>query len=144
MPYKKTVSFEIRTLNNIIRRQIIGSENIKYVNDLTGATSWVIGYLVNNSDKNIYQRDIEKEFSIRRSTVSKILTKMEERGLIVREPVSSDARLKKIVLTPKALELNKLVENDIVKIDERITQGLTNEEIDAFMETISKIKSNLI
>ena len=87
MTYKHTVRFELRTLNNMIHRQIVASKNIKYVDELTGATSWIIGYLVHNRDKDIFQKDIEREFSVRRSTVSKTLSVMENKGLIRREAV---------------------------------------------------------
>lgn len=143
LPYKRTVGLELRTLNNMLHRQIIGSKNIRYVNELTGATSWIIGYLAHHQDKDVFQRDIEKEFSIRRSTASKCLSFMEQKGLIMRESVDYDARLKKLVLTERSIELHKLVENDIQEIEEKITEGLTDEEIDTFLTVISKIKNNL-
>lgn len=141
--YKHTVGFEIKTVNNMIRRKISMSENIRYVDELTGATSWIIGYLVHNHDRDIFQKDIEKEFSIRRSTASKALSIMEEKGLIKRESVPYDARLKKLVLTKRAIELHKMVENDLVDIDKKMIAGLSDEEINTFIATIQKIKKNL-
>lgn len=143
MPYKHTIGFELRTLNNIIHRQIIASKNIKLVDELTGATSWIIGYLVHNCDRDIFQKDIEKEFSIRRSTASKALSIMEQKGLIRRESVDHDARLKRLVLTERAIELNKLVEGDLEEIERRLTNGLTEEEINLFSAIVEKIKKNL-
>ena len=139
MAYKHTIGFELRTVNNMLHRQIIASENIKRVDELTGATGW----LVHNRDRDIFQKDIEKEFSIRRSTASKALSIMEEKGLIKRESVPYDARLKKLVLTDRAIELNKIIEIDIVEIDKKMTAGLSDEEISAFIATIQKIKKNL-
>lgn len=143
MPYTHNVGFELRTLNNMIHRQVISSKNIKYVDELTGTTSWIIGYLVHNRDRDIFQKDIEKEFSIRRSTASKALSIMEQKGLIKREPVAHDARLKRLVLTKRAIELNKIAETDLEEIDKRLKLGLTEEELDAFFSTIEKIKKNL-
>lgn len=62
MAYKHTIGFELRTVNNMLHRQIIASENIKRVDELTGATGWLIGYLVHNRDRDIFQKDIEKNF----------------------------------------------------------------------------------
>lgn len=143
LAYKHTIGFELRAVNNMLHRQIIASENIKRVDELTGATGWLIGYLVHNRDRDIFQKDIEKEFSIRRSTASKALSIMEEKGLIKRESVPYDARLKKLVLTDRAIELNKIIETDIVEIDKKMTAGLSDEEISAFIATIQKIKKNL-
>ena len=68
---------------------------------------WVIGYLSEHEGKDVFQRDLEEEFSVRRSTATGILQLMEKNELITREPVSHDARLKKLVLTPKAIEIQK-------------------------------------
>lgn len=68
---------------------------------------------------------------------------MEEKGLIKRESVPYDARLKKLVLTNRAIELNKIIEIDIIEIDKKMTAGLSDEEISAFIATIQKIKKNL-
>ena len=61
---------------------------------------WIIGYLYQNRDKEVFQRDIQEQFSIRRSTVTGILQLMEKNGLITRSSVERDARLKKLELTP--------------------------------------------
>ena len=44
---------------------------------------------------DVYQKDIESFFKLRRSTVSSQLDTLEKKGLIQRVPVSHDARLKK-------------------------------------------------
>ena len=53
---------------------------------------------------DIYQKDVEKEFQIRRSTATGTLQILEKNGFIRREPVKQDARLKKLVPTDKAKE----------------------------------------
>jgi DNA-binding MarR family transcriptional regulator len=40
---------------------------------------WILKYLHDNSDRDIYQRDIEKQFGIGRSTVTTIIQLMEKR-----------------------------------------------------------------
>ena len=97
----------------------------KYVDNLTGTNGWVIGYLLENMDHDVYQRDIENAFSIRKSTVSKIIKLMENKDLIRRESVEYDARLKKIVLTDKAIEIHKMIKEDIVNVNKKFTENLT-------------------
>ena len=58
--------------------------------------------LFETMERDLYQRDIEEEFRIRRSTASGILKLMEKNGFIYRKSVARDARLKQIVLTEKA------------------------------------------
>ncbi len=87
MDNDRHIGFEMRILNNLIRREIDNSNSQKYVDSLTGSNGWIIGYLAANRDRDVYQRDIEEEFSIRRSTVSKTLQIMEQKGLVRREAV---------------------------------------------------------
>ena len=51
---------------------------------------------------DIYQKDIEKAFQIRRSSATGILQLLEKNGFIYRETVEWDARLKKLLPTPKS------------------------------------------
>ena len=54
---------------------------------------------------DVYQKDIEEEFRIRKSTVTGILKLLEKNGFIRRESVPQDARLKRIVPTARAESL---------------------------------------
>ena len=65
--------------------------------------------LLESLHRDLYQKDIEEEFQIRKSTVTGILKLMEKHGYIYRESVEKDARLKKIVPTPKAEELRPIL-----------------------------------
>lgn len=68
---------------------------------------------------------------------------MEKNGLVVREAVESDARLKKIVLTEKAIELKQNVENTLERFEAALTRGISEEEKDQFFRIMHKIKENL-
>ena len=104
---------------------------------------WIVGYLSENADKDIYQRDIEKHFTIARSTASKVLRLMEEKGLIQRQPVAHDARLKKIVLTQKAYEIKGLMREDSEIMERTLTQGFTEEELKTLHSYIQRMKENI-
>ena len=114
-----------------------------YVDSLTGTHGWVIRYLYENKDNDIFQRDIEKTFGVRRSTVTSMLQIMEKNGLITRGSVPYDSRLKKITPTEKALELHRRISDEIDAIEAELSAGLSEEEISAFISTIEKIKKNL-
>ena len=58
--------------------------------------------LLETMHREVYQKDIEEEFQIRKSTATGILQLMEKNGFISRESSKKDARLKRIVPTPKA------------------------------------------
>ena len=67
--------------------------------------------------------------ALRPSTASQLLKQMEKNGLIVRESVSYDNRLKKIVLTEKALKYKGQVVDDLTRLEETLVQGISQEEL---------------
>lgn len=142
MQPEKTVGFEVRSLNNLIKRDVERSEIFNMCRT-TGLHGWAIKYFYDNREKDIFQRDFEERFSIRRSTASKMLGLMEKKGLIERQSVSSDARLKKIVLTEKAVQLHERITQDILDREKRLLAGISPEKLEIFYEVIDTIKANL-
>ena len=140
MKTEKRIGFEIRALNNLIKRDVEKSDVFKETTNLHG---WAIKWFYENRERDIFQRDFENHFSIRRSTASNILSLMEKNGMIIRESVKCDGRLKKIILTELAIEVYNRIGKDIEKRERRISKGITKEELDCFYNVISKIKANL-
>lgn len=144
MEHRKSVGPEIRTLFHLIKRRIDGYAAECHLEKLTGVQGWIIGFLYDHEDKqDIFQRDIEAEFSIRRSTATGILQLMEKKGLIRREPVASDARLKKLILTPNAVEHHEAITRMIRTTEAQLTKGLTDEEVETFFSIAEKIRKNV-
>lgn len=141
-PRKDAIGYEIKTLSNLIRRRIDSSSI--FSEEVTGMQGWIIGYVYHNQQKrNIFQRDIEAEFLIRRSTATGILQLMEKNDMIIRMSVDYDARLKKIMLTPKAVAVHEAVVNELNHLEEQLAQGLSKEELDSFFTIIRKMKKNV-
>lgn len=145
---EKTVSRHIAEVNNLIHRRILSSEINKKAGateegSISHATACVISYLYDKNDEDIYQKDIEREFQVRRSTVSKELSLLEQKGLIKRVAVENDRRLKKIVLTQKSKSIIETLIPARKALDETITKGLDEKELKAFIKTLEKIKNNL-
>ena len=72
-----------------------------------------------------------------------MLNNMEKNGLIKRIAVSDDARLKKIVLTQKSIELYERISIAIDSVENKIAKNLTSEEIEVFNIVLNKIRNNL-
>lgn len=140
---KDNIGFEIKTVNNMIKRRVEMSEVKREIDNITGTHSQVVRYIAKHKGEDIFQRDLEEEFEIRRSTATGIINLMEKNGLVVREKVDYDARLKKLVLTDKALEINDIIDEDIIRIESLITRDISKEELAVFHKVIMKIKTNL-
>lgn len=143
MKHKESIGFAIRSLDNLITRKMIACAARNGVDELTVMHGWIIGYLYDNMEKEIFQKDIETEFSIARSTVTGILKLMEKKGYIIRESVPYDARLKKLVLTELGIEMNEKTRYSIDTMNEEIAACFTKQETEAFIQLAEKLKQSL-
>jgi len=135
--------FEVKSLANLVKREADSTIPYNDKDNLTGMQGFVIGYLFRNKDTDVFQRDLEARFLIRRSTATGILKLMEKKGLIERKPVPYDARLKKLTLTAKAIDHHENFLSEMDKLEVRAVKGLTEPEIEAFLLTLNKIKQNI-
>ncbi|MBE6786320.1 MAG: MarR family transcriptional regulator [Ruminococcaceae bacterium] len=140
---KERIGFEISHCARLIRRYMDANALKSYIDEMTGTHGWALRYFYQNRDRDVFQKDFEKEFDIRRSTASNILALMEKNGLITRQSVAHDARLKKIVLTQKALELHQRVDDAFFRMEKELSEGITDEEKNTLFEIIEKINNNI-
>ncbi len=68
---------------------------------------------------------------------------MEKNGLIERKAVCTDARLKKIVLTNKSLEIKNSIDEEVKKVEKNLKKDLTEEELKEFRRVLQKMSKNL-
>ena len=71
--FNDSIGHEIKVLNQVLQRKLIYSAKDKGVDKLTLMHGWIIAYLYDHRDEDVYQKDIENAFSIARSTVTSIL-----------------------------------------------------------------------
>lgn len=140
----RSVGFRLKSVNNLIRRKLDSEFDAMGCAELCGIQGPVIGYIYDRSrQQDVFQRDIERQFNIRRSTATVMLQGLEQKGFVLRVPVAWDARLKKILLTDKAIEQNFEIHRTIDRFNARLEEGLTQEEKDQFFLIMDKITENL-
>lgn len=142
--FRDPLGYRIKTLSNLMKRNMdkhFGPQHDR----ATMMQTWIIGFvqLRDSEGKDTFQKDIEEEFPINRSTTSEMLTLMSKRKLIKRVPVDYDGRLKKIVLTQKSLEIHEWINQTMIQLHEKLTNGLSSEEIEIFMDITDKMIRNL-
>jgi DNA-binding MarR family transcriptional regulator len=140
---KRKLGFEIGRTSRLIKRVLENNSQKEYIDKVTGTHGFALGFLHRNKDRDIFQKDFEKEFDIRRSTASHILSLMEENGMITRESVPYDARLKKIVLTEKALNIQTEVMCFFDNLEKEFEKDISEEELQIFYSVLDKINSNI-
>lgn len=143
---KRGIGVRLRLLNNAVRRYIDRyAEGKKALDSLSCSNGWIIGYVcdMNRCGKNVFQRDLENDFGITRSTASKVLGLMEKKGLIERVSVSHDARLKMIVPTEKSIKIGRIIKDDNEKLELQLKKGFSPQELKQLYGYLDRIQNNL-
>jgi DNA-binding MarR family transcriptional regulator len=131
---------EIKILNTAIERTL-NKEMAELGITYTQAT--VIGFLRKSSDKEICQKDVETSLGLTHPTVSSILSRLEEKGLIMTTPFSNDRRYKKIFLTDKSMDMAEAIQRKIEKISEDAFYGINEDRIEELSTLIKQIVRNI-
>lgn len=138
-----TIGYKIRLLHNQIHKRMESKRQENEKEPLTGMQRWTLGFLRDHDGEDIYQKDIETEFSVSRATASNMLAVMERKGLLQREAVAHDARLKKLVLTEKARALVDRSEQDMRDMEALLSKGLSETEIKNLKKYLDQMLLNL-
>ena len=111
---------------------------------ITAIQSRVMFYIMDHClEGPVFQRDVEQVFSLSRSTATGILQQLEEKDLLRRESVPSDARLKNLVPTPRAAELDAEVRACLRQTEVLLPRGLSEGQVQLFKETLAAMIRNL-
>ena len=139
------VGIKIKKIQSLIRKSIHNSETFKNNEELTNVIGWTIGFISRRNHEGIetYQKDVEKEFKISRSTATGLLQNMEKLDYIYREVSEADSRLKRIVLTDKSIELHKRVILTFDKLESKLLTGFSDTEKDMLFSFLLRLEKNL-
>ena len=137
------IGLHINKLSRIISRKVDAAVFNAIDDNITVSQAYVIDFITDNTDRDIFQKDLELEFGLKRSSVSLMLNNMEKSDLIKRVPVPEDARLKKIVLTEKASEISKKISVAIDSVESRVSESLGEEEVHLLLNMLNKIRTDI-
>lgn len=131
----------IKKANNLIDRCL---NNITLENKLLGGTQGLILRRIYESKNSpIYQKDLEKEFETRRSSMSQILESLEKDHLIKRVTTNEDKRLKKLIITKQGEKECELMAKKVVEFEAKLTDILTDKEAGNLKNNLEKLISSL-
>ena len=104
---------------------------------------WILAYLYECRDREVFQRDVERAFSITRSTVTNILQLMERKGYIQRCSVPQDARLKQLIITQEGIDAHQRMMLSLRQTDAFISGLLSEEENAEMLRLLDKLRQGL-
>ena len=135
--------FEIHRTDHMMSRKLEAGVKAEGIDEITLTHGWIIRFLYENQERDIYQKDIEKYFLVGRSTVTNIIQLMEKKGLIRREFVEYDARLKKVLLTEKGIQAHETIKALIREMNTGLLDGIEEEDVQVFLKVIRRIRENI-
>lgn len=130
----KVEDMHMGRLIGILSHQMVRNRNNPSVvmesDELTAMQKHVLKFiLLETLHSDIYQKDIEEEFQIRKSTATGILQLMEKKGFIYREYAKQDGRLKRIVPTDKAKDILPAILEHIDETERCLEKGIPREDV---------------
>ncbi len=137
------ICFYVKKLDQHISRHFHRLYSRKAVGECSMSNIWIVDYLYDHRDGDVFQREIEDGLTVNRATVSKMLKLMEGRKLIRREAFSGDARKKKLTLDDGGYALHRLCQSIRGEMEMQLSSSLTEEEKELFRSLCLKMIKNM-
>lgn len=141
LPHK--IGQSLMIVSKDLRRYFDRQTNTDSTPGMTGvqafALRWI--YFRQKDGYKTYQKDLEYEFGVSRSTASETLRVMEQAGMIRRVPVPQDARRKELVLTAQYLAILEQIAQRMDAAERTISELFTEEELDCLWRILDKLES---
>lgn len=139
---EKELGKKICHVSLLFRRKfdnLVATESAGYTDSLSGRNIWVLRYLEKHRGEDVFQKDLETAFKIRRSTVSHTVELMEQKGLLRRESVNGDARLKRLCLTSKAEEILSAVSRGVDRMEEQVREAFLPQDYEKLLQLLDQL-----
>jgi len=131
----------INCISNRLRNR---SQEVHTQLGIGSAQGKILNYvLVESEAHSVYQKDLEREFGLRPSTVTEMLNALEQKKLIQRVSDEWDGRYKKIIFTEKARSMKDRIRQEVEETEHLLLQGITEQEKQEFLRIAGKMLQNL-
>ena len=72
-----------------------------------------------------------------------MLQALEKKGYITKEGVEHDARLKKLILTEKAIKMHNSLDPVFEEFERILSVGISPEDMEIFLKVLEQIRNNI-
>ena len=139
--YDQKLSFHYLSMavHSMFQRKLLDSLKKRR---LTTGQPKVLDYLQDHDGAT--QKEIAAACHIEPGSLTAILSRMEQKGMIRRKMLGNDRRSLHGFLTPSGRQDQEAVRDAFVRLEDQIFQGISEEEREIFMRTFEKIYENLL
>ncbi len=92
----------------------------------------------------VSQLELARATHLKAPTVSVTLKNMEADGLVERKGDINDLRIIHVYLTDKGRQTDDKIREIHHMLDSRMTEGISQEELDALVATLTKMRDNML
>lgn len=131
----------VKMIEHLAKR--IGNAHLNEIG-LTQSQADVIFFLARESNKKIHQRDIERALNYSNPTITGLLNRLEQKGLITRTVDVNDSRMRLISLTNAALSIIEEIYRSIQETEKKLLEGFSKEEIELLAPLMARIAKNAL
>jgi DNA-binding MarR family transcriptional regulator len=137
MNIQETVDFQLRSTLFAMRRMynLLAAEN--------GITQGIGYALVNIGKDGIPSTKIAPMMGMTASSLSRLLKKMEDDGLVYKGEDKIDKRVTLIFLTKKGIEIKKQVEEVVLDFNHRLMKKLNKKDLTGFVKVNEIIRDQV-
>ena len=128
----------MKMLNNISRSQAIYRHSKISAEDLQSGHFAFVLAICNNPGRS--QEELARELCINKSTVTRNLNHLEEKGYISRQLLPNDKRQFSVYPTEKALSVLPEVKKASIEWMTLLADGIPQEELDVFESVLNRMQ----
>lgn len=137
---KNIYSDLIRSIGTKIK--IKADQNINELG-LNSQQGRIIGYIYENQDNGIIQKDLAEAFQRKEASITSMLQGLEKKGYIERRKPVGNERQKNIYVLQKGKELINDFDKAFSNIEESLTENLTESEKKTLLTLLKKVNDSI-
>lgn len=138
----KGVISETKKLDRLAQRKlryIVASQGL---GSISATQVFILTCVYCSEGHMMYQKDLEKIISIRKSSLATALKDLESRGLVHRESAKQDNRVKEISLTSESENNVEAILSYADQFESELVQGIPKKDVDTFFSVMEKMQKN--
>lgn len=122
--------YEFRCFRNILNRE-----------QLYKGDPMLLMYVASHDGRK--QNEIAKVLCVKPASLTVMVKRMEQAGLIVRRPDEKDMRISRVFISEKGKEMSRRTDQLFEKIVKEIYRGISREDLDTYYSVLKAMEQNL-
>ncbi|MCI9625809.1 MAG: winged helix-turn-helix transcriptional regulator [Clostridia bacterium] len=132
----------LHRVENQIHRKL---DSIAAAQGITVVQHIILSYLWERGKRrDVFQKELEQVFDVRRSSVSNVLGLLEKKNYIQRQSVSADARQKRICLTEAGTKAYLAVRKEMEAVEQALDGAFADkQERTLFLDMLQRLSARV-